>query len=113
MKKLKGKTLSKNMEKKEGIISFIRQLFGNTQNEEESIEQIDEIDEETRKELEKSYKHIGKMMEKYKIENFEVSQKEKAPRIKKSSLENKENHPQINQTPKKEMEQEQDGDERE
>ena len=53
------------------------------------------------------------MMEKYKIENFEVSQKEKAPRIKKSSLENKENHPQINQTPKKEMEQEQDGDERE
>ena len=74
MKKLKGKTLSTNMEKKEGIISF---------------------------------------MEKYKIENFEVSQKEKAPRIKKSSLENKENHPQINQTPKKEMEQEQDGDERE
>ena len=56
MKKLKGKTLSKNMEKKEGIISFIRQLFGNTQNEEESIEQIDEIDEETRKELEKSYR---------------------------------------------------------
>ena len=82
MKKLKGKTLSKNMEKKEGIISFIRQLFGNTQNEEESIEQINEIDEETRKELEKSYKHIDKMMEKYKIENFNQIIKRNNHRIK-------------------------------
>ena len=63
------------MEKKEGMISFIKQLFANNQTEEESLEKIDNIDEETRKELEKSYKHIDAMMEKYRIENFEVNQK--------------------------------------
>ena len=67
------------MEKKEGMISFIKQLFANNQTEEESLEKIDNIDEETRKELEKSYKHIDAMMEKYRIENFEVNQKKRFP----------------------------------
>ena len=75
------------MEKKEGMISFIKQLFANNQTEEESLEKIDNIDEETRKELEKSYKHIDAMMEKYRIENFEVNQKEKVPSVKKARLE--------------------------
>ena len=39
------------MEKKEGMISFIKQLFANNQTEEESLEKIDNIDEETRKEF--------------------------------------------------------------
>jgi len=65
------------MEKKEGMISFIKQLFANNQTEEESLEKIDNIDEETRKELEKSYKHIDAMMEKYRIENFEVNGEER------------------------------------
>ena len=65
------------MEKKEGIISFIKQLFSNTPNDKEQIEQANqELDEETKKELEKSYKKIDNMIEKYKVENFESTMKE-------------------------------------
>ena len=101
------------MEKKEGMISFIKQLFANNQTEEESLEKIDNIDEETRKELEKSYKHIDAMMEKYRIENFEVNQKEKGPSVKKARLEKV----QINQEKMaaidREVEHEENGEERE
>ena len=101
------------MEKKEGMISFIKQLFANNQTEEESLEKIDNIDEETRKELEKSYKHIDAMMEKYGIENFEVNQKEKVPSVKKARLEKV----QINQEKMavidREVEHEENGEERE
>ena len=55
------------MEKKEGIISFIKQLFSNTPNDKEQIEQANqELDEETKKELEnriiylRNMKHISK-----------------------------------------------------
>ena len=93
------------MEKKEGMISFIKQLFANNQTEEESLE--------TRKELEKSYKHIDAMMEKYRIENFEVNQKEKVPSVKKARLEKV----QINQEKMaaidREVEHEENGEERE
>ena len=101
------------MEKKEGMISFIKQLFANNQTEEESLEKIDNIDEETRKELEKSYKHIDAMMEKYRIENFEVNQKEKVSSVKKARLEKV----QINQEKMaaidREVEHEENGEERE
>ena len=101
------------MEKKEGMISFIKQLFANNQTEEESLEKIDNIDEETRKELEKSYKHIDAMMEKYRIENFEVNQKEKVTSVKKARLEKV----QINQEKMaaidREVEHEENGEERE
>ena len=101
------------MEKKEGMISFIKQLFANNQTEEESLEKIDNIDEETRKELEKSYKHIDAMMEKYRIENIEVNQKEKVPSVKKARLEKV----QINQEKMaaidREVEHEENGEERE
>ena len=53
---------------------------------------MENIDEETKKELEKSNKHINEMMEKYKIENFETAQKEKIPKVKKVNIINKENH---------------------
>ena len=76
-------------------------------------EKIDNIDEETRKELEKSYKHIDAMMEKYRIENFEVNQKEKVPSVKKARLEKV----QINQEKMavidREVEHEENGEERE
>ncbi len=103
-------TLSKIMENKEGIMSFIKQLFSNAKaNEEENIEKMENIDEETKKELEKSNKHINEMMEKYKIENFETAQKEKIPKVKKVNIINKENHQKTEQT----IEIEQDGEERE
>ena len=80
-----------------------------------SIPAYQQIYKQIKEQIENGNLHTGDEIpsEKEMIENFEVSQKEKAPRVKKSSLENKENHPRINQTPKKEMEQEQDGDERE
>ena len=103
-------TLSKIMENKEGIMSFIKQLFSNAKaNEEENIDKMENIDEETKKELEKSNKHINEMMEKYKIENFETAQKEKIPKVKKVNIINKENHQKTEQT----IEIEQDGEERE
>lgn len=103
-------TLSKIMENKEGIMSFIKQLFSNAKaNEEENIEKMENIDEETKKELEKSNKHINEMMEKYKIENFETAQKEKIPKVKKVNIINKENHQKTEQT----IEIEQNGEERE
>lgn len=103
-------TLSKIMENKEGIMSFIKQLFSNAKaNEEENIEKMENIDEETKKELEKSNKHINEMMEKYKIENFETAQKEKIPKVKKVNIINKENYQKTEQT----IEIEQDGEERE
>ena len=98
------------MENKEGIMSFIKQLFSNAKaNEEENIDKMENIDEETKRELEKSNKHINEMMEKYKIENFETAQKEKIPEVKKVNIINKENHQKTEQT----IEIEQDGEERE
>ena len=96
------------MEKKEGIISFIKQLFSNTPNDKEQIEQANqELDEETKKELEKSYKKIDNMIEKYKVENFESTMKENKQKNKP------EKQVEIKQKEKSSKEQEQDCEERE
>ena len=49
------------MEKKEGIISFIKQLFSNTPNDKEQIEQANqELDEETKKQTRKTSRNKTK-----------------------------------------------------
>ena len=100
------------MEKKEGIISFIKQLFSNTPNDKEQIEQANqELDEETKKELEKSYKKIDIMIEKYKVENFESTMKENKQKNKpEKQVEIKQKQVQEEKSSK---EQEQDCEERE
>ena len=109
-KSLKVK-LKQNMEKKEGIISFIKQLFSSTPNDKEQIEQANqELDEETKKELEKSYKKIDNMIEKYKVENFESTIKENKQKNKpEKQVEIKQKQV---QEEKRSKEQEQDGEER-
>ena len=102
------------MEKKEGMISFIKQLFANNQTEEESLEKIDNIDEETRKELE-SLPGVGRKTTNVVLSvGFnEVNQKEKVPSVKKARLEKV----QINQEKMaaidREVEHEENGEERE
>ena len=100
------------MEKKEGIISFIKQLFSNTPNDKEQIEQANqELDEETKQELEKSYKKIDNMIEKYKVENFESTMKENKQKNKpEKQVEIKQKQVQEEKSSK---EQEQDCEERE
>ena len=100
------------MEKKEGIISFIKQLFSNTPNDKEQIEQANqELDEDTKKELEKSYKKIDNMIEKYKVENFESTMKENKQKNKpEKQVEIKQKQVQEEKSSK---EQEQDCEERE
>ena len=100
------------MEKKEGIISFIKQLFSNTPNDKEQIEQANqELDEETKKELEKSYKKIDNMIEKHKVENFESTMKENKQKNKpEKQVEIKQKQVQEEKSSK---EQEQDCEERE
>lgn len=84
--------MKKNIvEKKEGIIFFIKSLFDNNESgyEQEEIEetiQNSEENESIKKTINASNERIKKMMEKYKIENFEVSSREKTPKVKKAEF---------------------------
>ena len=73
---------------KEGILYFFKMLFNNT-SKEENMEEIiegndDNISTENKKEFEESQKRLEEMIKEYSIENFEVSSREKTPKVKKA-----------------------------
>ena len=77
------------VEKKEGIYYYFKTLFGNTNREkdiDEIIEDDDKINEETKKEWERLQKRIKAMEKEYNIETFEISSRQKTPKIKNAKI---------------------------
>ena len=98
------------IEKKEGIFYFFKTLFGNTQKEEDldNIINSENIDDNTKKEIENSQKRIKEMLKEYDVEKFEALSKKKVPKIKGNNTNNYKIENEKNNTRKRKVKQKED-----